>query len=99
MVPLENVHESGGWRWDGASRRAYANDQAVLVMTATRSRQMRPMKIIVTRDRSSAEQQTGRGGKGDEVQARGGRQPERIRSAASRASGERSRSIRRCDQQ
>ena len=32
MVPLENVHQSGGWQWDAATRRAYANDQGVLVM-------------------------------------------------------------------
>jgi hypothetical protein len=26
MVPLKNAHESGGWAWDTATRRAYAND-------------------------------------------------------------------------
>ena len=34
LVPLEDVHQSGGWTWDAARRRAYANDQDVLIMTS-----------------------------------------------------------------
>jgi stage V sporulation protein SpoVS len=44
LVPLENVHESGGWRWDAARRRAYANDQAVLVMVTAHANRSKGSK-------------------------------------------------------
>ena len=44
LVPLENVHESGGWAWDAASRVAYANDQAVLVMVTAHANRSKGSK-------------------------------------------------------
>jgi len=44
MVPLENVWQSGGWRWEAAERRAYANDQAVLVMVTAHANRSKGAK-------------------------------------------------------
>ncbi len=37
LVPLENAYESGGWQWDSTRRRAYANDQSLLVVASASS--------------------------------------------------------------
>lgn len=37
LVPLEHAYESGGWQWDSVRRRAYANDQSLLVVASASS--------------------------------------------------------------
>jgi hypothetical protein len=37
VVPLENAHLSGGWRWDAGRRRQFANDPANLVAVSPAS--------------------------------------------------------------
>ncbi len=37
LVPLENAFISGGWRWDTARRRAFANDPSELVVASATS--------------------------------------------------------------
>ncbi len=37
LVPLENAFRSGGWRWDVARRRAFANDPSELVVASATS--------------------------------------------------------------
>lgn len=37
FLPLEEVHESGGWTWDAERRRAFANDQSNLVASGRSS--------------------------------------------------------------
>ncbi len=37
VVPLENAHLSGGWRWDAGQRRQFANDQTNLLAVSASS--------------------------------------------------------------
>jgi hypothetical protein len=37
VVPLENAHGSGGWRWDAGARRRFANDQSNLLAVSASS--------------------------------------------------------------
>ena len=37
VVPLENAHVSGGWRWDAGTRRQFANDQNNLLAVSASS--------------------------------------------------------------
>lgn len=37
VVPLENAHLSGGWRWDAGARRQFANDQSNLLAVSASS--------------------------------------------------------------
>jgi hypothetical protein len=39
LVPLAEAHRSGGWRWDPAQRRRFANDPIELVATSSPSNQ------------------------------------------------------------
>ena len=47
LVPLANVHQSGGWQWDAATRTAYANDPDVLVMVTAHANRSKGDKTPV----------------------------------------------------
>lgn len=44
LVPLENAFVSGGWRWTAGQRRAFANEQAELVVTSATSNRSKGSK-------------------------------------------------------
>ena len=44
LVPLENAFQSGGWQWDAARRRLFANDQAELVVVSAHSNRSKGSK-------------------------------------------------------